>query len=211
MGDASVGSAGSNCAPTAAGSVVTGWRQSPRRMADFVCMEAMADSALPFVRDWCSNIDNRRKLEVAYSGMITACRGIVSRMHWCGLAILCSIASRVVIPEEDAQQELTVARWISPRAYPSSVATFAASLPSDALCLWFFELTAALSVLTDWLEITSPLLRAEDHYLFRHVKVEVFDVLGLVRVAASGREPESVLEPNEMEPEVSDSAAGLAA
>eukprot|EP00435_Cladocopium_sp_Y103_P054413 s1096_g17.t1 len=167
-------------------------------MADYARMQAMAGSALPFVQEWCCDAHHRQQLEVAHSGLITACGAVVSKMHWSGLGIFCWIAEQVLLPEEGE----TVASWIPGRSIPEPVIAFVTSLSDDALYRWFFELNTALLVVTDWLASISLAVTEDERYLFRHLKCMLVDLIVLVRFGDCGREMDRAVQQREQPGEV---------
>ena len=99
---------------------------------------------------------------------------LASKYHWSLIAVLCSLAAKVLISDDAAQADLDPAGWIKERARPASVLTFVSSLPDAQAHLLVFQLSAALSVVTDWAISQSPLLKPEDHLLFKHLRAMPF-------------------------------------
>ena len=156
-------------------------------MTDFAKLDAMVDSALPFVREWASDEHHKAHLEVALAGASAVALHLASRFHWALMAVLCALASKVLITQEEAQADLSPAGWIKDRAHASSVVTFTLSLPVEKAHLFVFQLSAALSVVTEWDMAQSPLLSPEDHLLFKHLRAMLFDLITSARLGAGGR------------------------
>jgi hypothetical protein len=72
--------------------------------------------------------------------------------------------------------------------------TFVLSLPVEQAHLLVFQLSAALSVVTEWSMTQSPMLKAEDHLLFRHLRAMLFDLITSARLGAGGRAAEQLTE-----------------
>ena len=75
-------------------------------MTDFAKLEAMVDSALPFVREWASDDHRRAHLEICLAGCAAVARHLASRFHWTLISVLCSLAAKVLITQEEAQADL---------------------------------------------------------------------------------------------------------
>ena len=72
--------------------------------------------------------------------------------------------------------------------------TFTLSLPIEQAHLLVFQLSAALSVVTEWGQAQSPLLSPEDHLVFRHLRAMLFDLITAARLGAGGRAMDQLLE-----------------
>ena len=151
-------------------------------------------SALPFVRQWAAVAINRAQLEVCLAGTATMAFQVASKYHWTLVAVLCSLAARVLIPDEQATQDLAPAGWICDRPHPASLVTVVRAMPSSQAHLWVFQLSAALAVVTEWGSMQSDLIKPEDRLLFKHLRVLLFDILTSVRLAAGGRAAEQLSE-----------------
>ena len=57
-----------------------------------------------------------------------------------------------------------------------------------------FQLSAALSVVSEWGMAQSPLLKPEDYLLFKHLRSMLFDLITAVRLGAGGRATDQLLE-----------------
>ena len=107
---------------------------------------------------------------------------------------------KFLISDDAAQADLDPAGWIKERARPASVLTFVSSLPDAQAHLLVFQLSAALSVVTDWAISQSPLLKPEDHLLFKHLRAMLFDLLTSARLGAGGLAVDQLMDslPNRM-------------
>jgi hypothetical protein len=119
---------------------------------------------------------------------------VASKYHWTLVAVLCSLAARVLIPDEQATQDLAPAGWICDRPHPASLVTVVRAMPSSQAHLWVFQLSAALAVVTEWGSMQSDLIKPEDRLLFKHLRVLLFDILTSVRLAAGDRAAEQLSE-----------------
>ena len=163
-------------------------------MTDFAKLEAMVDSALPFVRDWASDEHRRAHLEICLAGCSAVALHLASKYHWTLIAVLCSLAAKVLITQEEAQSDLAPSGWITDRTHPCSVVTFTLSLPVEQAHLLVFQLSAALSVVTEWGQARSPLLAPEDHLVFRHLRSMLFDLITAARLGAGGRATDQLMD-----------------
>jgi hypothetical protein len=163
-------------------------------MTDFAKLEAMVDSALPFVREWASDDHRRAHLEICLAGCAAVARHLASRFHWTLISVLCSLAAKVLITQEEAQAELAPSGWITDRTHPCSVVTFTLSLPVEQAHLLVFQLSGALSVVTEWGQSSSPLLTPEDHLVFRHLRSMLFDLITAARLGAGGRATDQLMD-----------------
>ena len=100
----------------------------------------------------------------------------------------------MLITQEEAQADLAPSGWITDRTHPCSVVTFTLSLPAQQAHLLVFQLSAALSVVTEWGLSQSPLLGPEDHLVFRHLRSMLFDLITAARLGAGGRAVDQMLE-----------------
>ena len=169
-------------------------------MTDFVRLKDMVASALPFVREWATDDTNHARLEVCLAGVSAVAFHLASKYHWSLIAVLCSLAAKVLISDDAAQADLDPAGWIKERAHPASVVTFVSSLPDAQAHLLVFQLSAALSLVTDWATSQSPLLKPEDHLLFKHLRAMLFDLLTSARLGAGGLAVDQLIDslPNRM-------------
>ena len=169
-------------------------------MTDFVRLNDMVASALPFVREWATDDTNHARLEVCLAGVSAVAFHLASKYHWSLIAVLCSLAAKVLISDDAAQSDLDPAGWIKERAHPASVVTFVSSLPDAQAHLLVFQLSAALSLVTDWATSQSPLLKPEDHLLFKHLRAMLFDLLTSARLGAGGLAVDQLIDslPNRM-------------
>ena len=158
----------------------------PGGMADFQKLDDMAESALPFVRQWATVEVHRAQLEVCLAGVSTIAFKVASKLHWTLICVLCSIAARVLIPLEEAVQDLSPAGFVCDRPYPASLVTVVSSLPDNQAHLLVFQLSAALTIVTDWCSAQSELVTPGARMLFRHLRVLLFDILTSVRAGAGG-------------------------
>ena len=156
-------------------------------MTDFAKLEAMVNSALPFVREWASDDHHRAHLEVCLAGCAAVAKHLASRFHWTLISVLCSLAAKVLITQDEAQADLAPSGWIPDRTHPCSVITFTLALPVEQAHLLVFQLSGALSVVTEWGLSSSPLLTPEDHLVFRHLRSMLFDLITAVRLGAGGQ------------------------
>jgi len=93
----------------------------------------------------------------------------------------------VLITQEEAQADLAPSGWIPDRTHPCSAITFTLSLPVEQAHLLVFQLSGALSVVTEWGLSSSPLLTLDDHLVFRHLRSMLFDLITAVRLGAGGQ------------------------
>ena len=85
-------------------------------MTDFTKLDAMVESALPFVREWASDEHHKTHLEVCLAGTSAVALHLALKYHWTLIAVLCSIAAKVLIPDDAAQRDIDPAGWIQDRA-----------------------------------------------------------------------------------------------
>ena len=114
-------------------------------MTDFAKLEAMVDSALPFVKDWASDEHRRAHLEICLAGCSAVARHLASRFHWTFFPFCASVAlarsshlkvsldvdrrplflaAKTLITQDEAQSDLAPSGWIPDRTHPCSVVTF---------------------------------------------------------------------------------------
>ena len=98
------------------------------------------------------------------------------------MAVLCSLTARILIPDEEATQDLSPAGWVCDRPHPASLITVVSSMPAAQAHLLVFQLSAALAVVTDWGSSMSDLIKQED----RNLRVLLFHILTSVRAGAGG-------------------------
>ena len=154
----------------------------------------MVDSALPFVREWASDEHRRAHLEICLAGSSAVALHLASKYHWTLIAVLCSLAAKVLITQEEAQSDLAPSGWIADRAHPCSVVTFTLSLPVEKAHLFVFQLSATLSVVTEWGLAQSPLSSPKDHLLFKHLRAMLFDLITSACLGAGGRAADQITD-----------------
>ena len=158
----------------------------PFSMADFGKLDHMVESALPFVSQWATLEVNRAQLEVCLAGTFTIAFRVASKYHWTLVTVLCSPAAKVLIPDEEAAQDLSPAGWVCDRPHPASLVTVVSAMPASQAHMLVFQLSAAVTIVTAWAASQSDLIRPEDRFLFRHLRVLLFDILTSVRAGAGG-------------------------
>ena len=151
---------------------------------DFDDMAVLSDLAVPFVVQWSADESHRLQLDVAFAGVAAMCFAVSSKMQWGSLAIFRAIASRALIPDEQAQVELSPLHWLVVRPYAPSVVRFVGSLSDKKKCLLTFQLSAALNVLAAWIADPSPAVTNDLRDFFQGLRVMLFDLVTLVTAAA---------------------------
>ena len=143
----------------------------PFSMADFGKLDNMVESALPFVRQWATLEVRRAQLEVCLAGTSTIAFRVASKFHWSLVTVLCSIAANVLIPAEEAAQDLSPAGWVCDRPHPACLVTVVSTLPANQAHLLAFQLSAALTIVAEWCSSQSDLITPEVRMPFRHLRV----------------------------------------
>lgn len=153
---------------------------------DFDDMAVLSDLAVPFVVQWLELADesHRLQLDVALAGVAAMCFAVSSKMQWGSLAIFCAIASRALIPDEQAQVELSPLHWLVVRPCAPSVVRFVGSLSDEKKWLLTFQLSAALNVLAAWIADPSPAVTNDLRDFFQGLRAMLFDLVTLVTAAA---------------------------
>lgn len=164
------------------------------RVPDFDDMAVLSDLAVPFVVQWSADESHRLQLDVALAGVAAICFAVSSKIQWGALAIFCAIASRALIPCEQAQVELSPLHWLVVRPYSPSVVSFVGSLSDEKKCLLTFQLSAGLNVLAAWIADPSPALTNDLRDFFEGPRVMLFDLVTLVTAAAGSAAVADVID-----------------
>lgn len=164
------------------------------RVPDFDDMAVLSDLAVPFVVQWSADESHRLQLDVALAGVAAICFAVSSKIQWGALAIFCAIASRALIPCEQAQVELSPLHWLVVRPYSPSVVSFVGSLSDEKKCLLTFQLSAGLNVLAAWIADPSPALTNDLRDFFQGLRVMLFDLVTLVTAAAGSAAVADVID-----------------
>ena len=144
------------------------------RVPDFDDMAVLSDLAVPFVVQWSADESHRLQLDVALAGVAAICFAVSSKIQWGALAIFCAIASRALIPCEQAQVELSPLHWLVVRPYSPSV--------------------VRLNVLAAWIADPSPAVTNDLRDFFQGLRVMLFDLVTLVTAAAGSAAVADVIE-----------------
>ena len=164
------------------------------RVPDFDDMAVLSDLAVPFVVQWSADESHRLQLDVALAGVAAICFAVSSKIQWGALAIFCAIASRALIPCEQAQVELSPLHWLVVRPYSPSVVSFVGSLSDEKKCLLTFQLSAGLNVLAAWIADPSPAVTNDLRDFFQGLRVMLFDLVTLVTAAAGSAAVADVID-----------------
>ena len=164
------------------------------RVPDFDDMAVLSDLAVPFVVQWSADESHRLQLDVALACVAAICFAVSSKIQWGALAIFCAIASRALIPCEEAQVELSPLHWLVVRPYSPSVVSFVGSLSDEKKCLLTFQLSAGLNVLAAWIADPSPALTNDLRDFFQGLRVMPFDLVTLVTAAAGSAAVADVID-----------------